>query len=89
MAAGEPASSIAVATALVRVKVADPAEIASREDRSTRSVYMTISLAFLDPALVEAAVAGRLPHGVGATRLMGLPASWAAQRKALGLVRPN
>lgn len=74
---------------LVSGKVADPAEIASREGRSTRSVYMTVSLAFLDPALVEAAVAGRLPHGIGATRLMGLPASWAAQWKVLGLVRPN
>jgi site-specific DNA recombinase len=59
------------------------------ESRSMRSVYMTISLAFLDPALVEAAVAGRLPRGIGATRLMALPPSWPAQWKALGLTRPN
>jgi hypothetical protein len=74
---------------LISGKVADPTEIASREGRSSRSVYMTVSLAFLDPALVEAAVAKRLPHGIGATRLMGLPAIWAAQWKALGLVRPS
>jgi site-specific DNA recombinase len=74
---------------IVSGTVLDAAEIASREGRSGRSVYMTISLAFLDPALVEAAVAGKLPHGIGATRLMGLPANWAEQWKMLGLVRPN
>jgi len=74
---------------LLAGKVTDASEIAERESRSARSVYMTMSLAFLDPALVEAAVAGRLPRGIGATRLMALPPSWPAQWKALGLTRPN
>ena len=30
---------------------------------------MTISLAFLAPSLVKAAVEGRLPHGIGVARL--------------------
>jgi site-specific DNA recombinase len=39
-------------------------DIAAREDCSTRHVSMTISLAFLAPNLVQAAVEGRLPHGL-------------------------
>jgi site-specific DNA recombinase len=38
-------------------------EIAVREDCSPRHVNMTISLAFLAPSLVKAAVEGRLPRG--------------------------
>jgi hypothetical protein len=37
--------------------------IAVREGCSARQVNMTISLAFLAPDLVKAAIAGRLPHG--------------------------
>ena len=36
--------------------------IAKRENCSVRKVNMTISLAFLSPALVKAAIDGRLPH---------------------------
>ncbi len=43
--------------------------IAQRESCSGRKVNMTISLAFLSPALVKAALEGRLPRGVGVTRL--------------------
>jgi hypothetical protein len=39
--------------------------IAAREACSKRHVNMTISLAFLAPGLVIAAVEGRLPHGIG------------------------
>jgi hypothetical protein len=74
---------------LLSGRATDLQQIATREGRSSRSVHMMISLAFLDPALVEAAVAGRLPRGVGATRLMDLPSSWSRQWKALGLVRPS
>ena len=45
---------------------------------------MTLSLAFLSPAIVEAIVAGRLPRGLGITRL-AMPASWTEQHAALGL----
>ena len=37
---------------------------------------MTISLAFLSPDLVKAAIDGRLPHGMGVARLCDLPAEW-------------
>jgi hypothetical protein len=40
--------------------------IASREGCSVRKVNMTISLAFLAPDLVKAAIDGRLPYGMGA-----------------------
>ena len=59
--------------------------IAAREGRSTRSVQMLISLAFVSPDIVEASVAGRLPRGIGITRLADLPSSWAKQKEALGL----
>ena len=44
---------------------------------------MTISLAFLAPDLVRAAIEGRLPHGMGVTRLADLPAEWPASTKWL------
>ena len=46
---------------------------------------MTISLAFLAPNLVKAAIEGRLPHGMGVTRLIDLPAEWSRQHHVLGL----
>jgi site-specific DNA recombinase len=46
---------------------------------------MTISLAFLAPNLVQAAIEGRLPHGIGVTRLSDLPAEWSRQHDMLGL----
>lgn len=70
---------------LVSGKVADVDTIAQREGRSKRSVYMAMSLSFVAPDIVEAAVDGRLPRGIGATRLVDLPLSWALQRKRLGI----
>jgi hypothetical protein len=49
-------------------------EIARRHKCSPRHVEMTIALAFLAPVLVKAAVEGRLPRGIGAERLRGVPA---------------
>ena len=46
---------------------------------------MTISLAFLAPDLVKAAVEGRLPRGVGVERLRDAPAEWSRQFEILGL----
>ena len=65
--------------------IADTDAIAEREGRSRRSVHMMLSLAFLAPDIVEAAVAGTLPRGIGVTRLIDLPSSWASQRQMLGL----
>jgi hypothetical protein len=50
-----------------------------------RQVNMTISLAFLAPGLVRAAVEGRLPRGIGVERLRDAPAEWSQQFEALGL----
>ena len=52
---------------------------------SIRQVNMTISLAFLAPRLVQAAVEGRLPRGIGVTRLRDAPAEWSRQYAMLGL----
>jgi hypothetical protein len=46
---------------------------------------MTISLAFLAPKLVRAAVEGRLPRGINIARLRVSPAEWNRQFEALGL----
>ena len=59
--------------------------IAKREQCSVRKVNRTISLAFLAPDLVKAAIDGRLPHGMGVTRLADLPAEWSRQQQILGL----
>ena len=59
--------------------------IAQREGCSPRKVNMTISLAFLSPALVKAALDGRLPRGIGVTRLCDMPPEWSRQHAALGL----
>jgi site-specific DNA recombinase len=65
--------------------VADVEEIATREKCSVRQVNMTISLAFLSPTLVKAAIDGRLPRGVGIARLRDAPAEWSRQHAMLGL----
>ncbi|MFK4617281.1 recombinase family protein [Bradyrhizobium sp. YCK136] len=60
-------------------------QIASRERCSVRQVNMTISLAFLAPDLVKAAVEGRMPRGIGVERLREAPAEWRRQFEVLGL----
>ena len=62
--------------------------IGQREDYSVRKVNMTISLAFLAPDLVKAAIEGRLPYGMGVTRLCELPPEWSRQYRLLGLTAP-
>jgi site-specific DNA recombinase len=62
--------------------------IAAPEKKTERSIRMTLSLAFLSPALVKAAIDGRLPRGFGTKRLMDLPMTWSEQRSALGLKPP-
>jgi hypothetical protein len=65
--------------------VTSAAQIAARERCTTRQVNMTISLAFLAPALVQAALEGRLPRGVGVANLRDAPAEWSGQHAMLGL----
>ena len=59
--------------------------IAVRENTSPRSARMILSLAFLAPDIVKAAVNGTLPRGFGAARLTDLPAAWSEQHQKLGL----
>jgi DNA invertase Pin-like site-specific DNA recombinase len=70
---------------LIADSAANAESISAREDCSVRQVNMTISLAFLAPELVKAAIDGRLPHGMGVTRLRDLPSEWPRQRQMLGL----
>jgi hypothetical protein len=82
-------ASIARGRCWLNELIADPTasagNIAKREGCSVRKVNMTISLAFLAPDLVKAAIDGRLPHGMGVTRLIDMPAEWSRQRQMLGL----
>src|SRR5207249_1918034 len=64
---------------------ADAESIAKRERCSVRQVNMTVSLAFLAPDLVTAAIEGRLPRGIGVTRLRDAPVEWSRQHAMLGL----
>jgi hypothetical protein len=70
---------------IVEGRGASAGEIASREGLSERSVRMTLSLAFLSPAIIRSIMEGALPRGVGVSSLSELPASWAKQHQALGL----
>src|ERR1700687_4110888 len=70
---------------VVSGRVTTVAELCAREKCSVRQVNMTISLAFLAPNLVKAAVEGRLPRGIGVERLRDPPTEWRRQFEALGL----
>ena len=59
--------------------------LAARQHCSTRHINMTISLAFLAPTLVTAAVEGRFPRGIGVAALRDAPAEWSQQMRRLGL----
>jgi site-specific DNA recombinase len=69
--------------------VSDPSQtvksLAVREGKSERSIRMTLSLAFLSAILAEAAMEGRLPHGLSVKRLTELPMLWSEQWGVLGL----
>jgi DNA invertase Pin-like site-specific DNA recombinase len=70
---------------VVSGRVTTVAQLCTREKCSVRQVNMTISLAFLAPNLVKAAVEGRLPRGIGIERLRDQPTEWSRQFEALGL----
>jgi site-specific DNA recombinase len=70
---------------VVSGRVTTVAELCAREKCSVRQINMTISLAFLAPNLVKAAVEGRLPRGIGIERLRDPPTEWRRQFEALGL----
>jgi hypothetical protein len=74
---------------MISSKVEGIEAIAAREDVSERSARMGLSLAFLAPDIVEAAVDGTLPRGFGVSRLVDMPPNWAEQRQALGIAPNN
>src|SRR5262249_22392056 len=63
-------------------------DIAARQKCSVRQVNMTMSMAFIAPALVKAAVEGRLPRGIGVANLRDAPAEWSLQFERHGLAQP-
>ena len=73
---------------IVSGSLTDVEQIAAREKCSVRKVNMTISLAFLAPDLVKAAIEGRLPHGIGVVRLSDAPVEWGSKYSTLGLPNP-
>ncbi len=70
---------------LITGTVTNVEQIAVREKCSIRQVNRTITLAFIAPTLVQAAVDGRLPRGIGVAALRDLPAQWSSQYERLGL----
>ena len=70
---------------LIAGTVTNVEQIAATENCTVRQINMTISLAFLAPNLVQAAVDGRLPRGVGIANLRDAPAAWSLQFARLGL----
>lgn len=60
-------------------------DIAARQKCSTRQVNLTLSMSFLAPPLVKAAIEGRLPRGIGIAELRDAPAEWSKQYLKLGL----
>ncbi len=82
--------SIARGRAWLEELVSDTAtieQIATRQKYSLRHVNMTISMAFIAPALVKAAIEGRLPRGIAAAALRDAPAEWSLQFERLGLAQ--
>jgi hypothetical protein len=63
-------------------------DIAARQRCSVRHVNMTVSMAFIAPGLVKAAIEGRLPRGIGVAALREAPAEWSLQFERLGLAHP-
>jgi DNA invertase Pin-like site-specific DNA recombinase len=70
---------------LIGGRITSVEEIAATENCTVRQVNMTISLAFLAPSLVQAAVDGRLPRGIGIANLRDAPVEWSLQHARLGL----
>jgi site-specific DNA recombinase len=70
---------------IVSGSVTDAGHLAKRERCTLRQVNLTLSLAFLAPQLVKAAVEGRLPRGINIERLRAPHAEWSRQFEELGL----
>jgi site-specific DNA recombinase len=63
----------------------DVDSIATQQNRSAKTIRSTLSLAFLAPDIVQAAIDGTLPRGLGVSQMTDLPLDWNDQRRQLGL----
>ena len=70
---------------LLREEIEGIEEFTDREGRSERSIRMTLSLAFLAPDIVKAAVDGTLPPRLSLTELSNPPLDWADHRAEFGI----
>ena len=66
-------------------EVEDTGAIAAAYDVSEKTVRSTLSLAFLAPDIVQAAIDGKLPRGLGVSHMTDLSADWVQQRQQLGI----
>jgi site-specific DNA recombinase len=70
---------------IIAGSVSNAEQLAKRERCTVRQVNLTLSLAFLAPELVKAAVEGRLPRGINIERPRDPQAAWCRQFQDLGL----
>ena len=70
---------------IVTGSVTDAGHLPKRERCTLRQVNLTLSLEFLPPQLVKAAVEGRLPPGMNIERLRNSHPEWSRQFEELGL----
>jgi hypothetical protein len=70
---------------IVSGSITDAAQLAKREGCTERQINLTLSLAFLAPQLVKAAVEGRLPRGINIERMRDPDPNWIKQFQDLGL----
>jgi site-specific DNA recombinase len=70
---------------LIEGKIQDVNALASKQNVSEKTVRSTLSLAFLAPDIVQAAIDGKLPRGLGVAQMTDLPMDWAVQRQQLGI----
>jgi hypothetical protein len=73
---------------IMTASITDAEQLAKRERCTLRQINLTLSLAFLAPPLVKAAVEGRLPRGINIERLRDPDPNWTRQFQELGL-NPN
>ena len=74
---------------LTSQQVSDTKEIATRERCSERSVRMTLSLAFLSPTIIRAAIDGTLPHRITLAPFTQSLPDWELQREIFGENAPG
>jgi site-specific DNA recombinase len=71
---------------IITGSVTDAKQLAKLKRCTMRQINLTLSLAFLAPELVKAAVKGRLPRGINIEPLaLDLSAEWDRQFEELGL----